>query len=214
MGEYLPSAPVSDEARRRNGNLPGQGGVFNLVNLHVYHYAGNNPVKYTDPDGEWVINNVAAGQNKTRDFILDISNSKKYLNQAANFVFDPDSNFSLPSIVTNGPFYPIRINLPDNLDSAIKMATRYANDESSLTNGYLTSLSAREIKKGVYEINISVTITNGVSRPDTRTGTIAFAGANEVLKNDGKTIDDDKVRRIAYEAINIVNNSPNKQINN
>jgi len=27
------------------------GGVFNHVNLHVYHYAGNNPVKYTDPDG-------------------------------------------------------------------------------------------------------------------------------------------------------------------
>jgi len=31
--------------------LPGQGGVFNYVNLHAYHYAGNNPVKYTDPDG-------------------------------------------------------------------------------------------------------------------------------------------------------------------
>jgi hypothetical protein len=28
------------------------GGVFNLVNLHLYHYAGNNPVKYVDPDGE------------------------------------------------------------------------------------------------------------------------------------------------------------------
>jgi hypothetical protein len=27
------------------------GGVFNYVNLHAYHYAGNNPVKYTDPDG-------------------------------------------------------------------------------------------------------------------------------------------------------------------
>jgi murein DD-endopeptidase MepM/ murein hydrolase activator NlpD len=27
------------------------GGVYNLVNLHLYHYAGNNPVKYTDPDG-------------------------------------------------------------------------------------------------------------------------------------------------------------------
>ena len=31
--------------------LPGMGGVFNVVNLHVYHYAGNNPVKYVDPDG-------------------------------------------------------------------------------------------------------------------------------------------------------------------
>jgi RHS repeat-associated protein len=51
VGDYLPSAPVNDEARKRNGNLPGQGGVFNYVNLHVYHYAGNNPVKYTDPDG-------------------------------------------------------------------------------------------------------------------------------------------------------------------
>ena len=56
LGEYLPSAPVSDEARKRNGNLPGMGGVFNYVNLHVYHYAGNNPVKYVDPDGrvDWV----------------------------------------------------------------------------------------------------------------------------------------------------------------
>jgi hypothetical protein len=30
------------------------GGVYNAVNLHVYHYAGNNPVKYKDPDGKWI----------------------------------------------------------------------------------------------------------------------------------------------------------------
>jgi RHS repeat-associated protein len=51
VGDYVPSAPVDDEAKKRNGNLPGMGGVFNLVNLHVYHYAGNNPVKLVDPDG-------------------------------------------------------------------------------------------------------------------------------------------------------------------
>jgi RHS repeat-associated protein len=51
LGDYVPGAPINDEARKRNQNLPGMGGVFNLVNLHVYHYAGNNPVKYVDPDG-------------------------------------------------------------------------------------------------------------------------------------------------------------------
>ena len=44
-GEYFPVAPTSDEAKRHNGNLPGMGGVFNHVNLNLYHYASNNPIK-------------------------------------------------------------------------------------------------------------------------------------------------------------------------
>ena len=51
VGDYIPQAPANDDARKHNQNLPGMGGVYNPVNLHVYHYAGNNPVKYTDPDG-------------------------------------------------------------------------------------------------------------------------------------------------------------------
>ncbi|MDD7579340.1 MAG: RHS repeat-associated core domain-containing protein [Treponema sp.] len=51
LGEYIPADPVSDEARKHNENLPGMGGLYNFVNFNLYHYAGNNPVKYTDPDG-------------------------------------------------------------------------------------------------------------------------------------------------------------------
>ena len=45
LGEYIPSAGAD------TSKLAGMGGVYNTVNLHLYHYAGNNPVKYTDPDG-------------------------------------------------------------------------------------------------------------------------------------------------------------------
>jgi hypothetical protein len=55
QGDYIPSAPISDEVKERNQNLPGMGGVYNYVNLHVYHYGANNPIKYVDPDGEIII---------------------------------------------------------------------------------------------------------------------------------------------------------------
>ena len=54
LSDYIPKAPIDDEAKKLNENLPCMGGVFNVVNLHLYHYAGNNPVKYEDPDGEHI----------------------------------------------------------------------------------------------------------------------------------------------------------------
>ena len=44
---------MNDEAKKHNEQLPGQGGIFNVVNFQLYHYAGNNPVKYVDPTGAY-----------------------------------------------------------------------------------------------------------------------------------------------------------------
>ena len=42
------------EPGQKPGDLVGMGGVYNYANLAVYHYGGNNPLKYVDPTGEFV----------------------------------------------------------------------------------------------------------------------------------------------------------------
>ena len=56
LGEYIPEMGKGNA--KDSGSLPGMGGIFNHINSNLYHYAGNNPVRFVDPDGR-KIRNVA-----------------------------------------------------------------------------------------------------------------------------------------------------------
>ena len=53
LGEYVPEMGKGNA--KDSGSLPGMGGVYNHINFHLYHYAGNNPVRFVDPDGRQTI---------------------------------------------------------------------------------------------------------------------------------------------------------------
>ncbi|HBB14665.1 MAG TPA: hypothetical protein DCZ76_10400, partial [Treponema sp.] len=44
LGEYIPAAGKANA--KDMANLPGMGGIFNHTNVSLFHYAGNNPVRY------------------------------------------------------------------------------------------------------------------------------------------------------------------------
>jgi len=104
VGEYLPVAPVSEQARKHNERLPGMGGVFDYGNLAVYHYSSNNPVWYVDPDGRSDkpgYDDVSAYYQKLYDSSLEQANDpmsvgiRDYIEMKSPLVLS-DLNFLMP----------------------------------------------------------------------------------------------------------------------
>ena len=104
LGEYVPQAPVNDEAKKHNQNLPGMGGLFNSVNLNLFHYAGNNPIKYSDPDGRLLqVAHEPCGLEKDyNDAITYLLSSTACNNIAKQIILDLEKNLDFTITIISG----------------------------------------------------------------------------------------------------------------
>ena len=140
IGEYVPEAPVSDEARKRNGNLPGQGGVFNYVNLHVYHYAGNNPVKYVDPSGMWLDNEDGTFTAEKGDTLWDLYGAD--WQEKSGYTGDPT-----------------KLQVGDVVGKPLVTTVTASGEGNGFFASAIVALSGMEIDKSWYSIDFTINET-------------------------------------------------------
>ena len=134
LSDYIPKAPIDDEAKKHNEKLPGMGGVFNVVNLHLYHYAGNNPVKYTDPDGKVSTETEVTlridgtlGKTNARDMAVILYQYSKNPNEGA-----------LSSIVTSAVgFFGSK---PGIASALVSLVLALSSDEKNKINDFAFSI--------------------------------------------------------------------------
>ena len=76
LGEYIPAAGRGNSENA--GNLPGMGGIYNHINGDLYHYAGNNPVKYTDPTGMAAYDEFDSIEAAVKDWAMTYADDSIY----------------------------------------------------------------------------------------------------------------------------------------
>lgn len=80
---WLSTDPALSSYVEKNYKGP-SGGIYNSVNLNLYHYGGNNPIKYVDPDGrEPASSHIGLGLK-----VLTVNPDKMNRDQARAWVMD------------------------------------------------------------------------------------------------------------------------------
>jgi len=111
-----------------SGKLPGMGGVFNAINMDVYHYAGNNPVKLVDPDGNDIIKAVfeisitgALGFKYQKGYILEYNQNKLNMYSYRSINLTNGSAVSLGINIDYSPVETLNQYLAENKDQVISL---------------------------------------------------------------------------------------------
>jgi hypothetical protein len=147
MGEYIPQAPINDEAKQHNKELPEVGGVFNYVNLHAYHYAGNNPVKLKDPDGRDFYNftndDITVFDENTKAIV--VRPGEMYEGAIDGAMLKDETIIKVT--YSAGPIVNLAVVTEDGEDKAYVMGPIYMNDIGDI---YKTFEGKGKLLSGVY----------------------------------------------------------------
>ncbi|MFA6937493.1 MAG: RHS repeat-associated core domain-containing protein [Treponema sp.] len=184
LGDYIPQAPTDDEAKKHNQSLPGMGGVFNTINCDLYHYAGNNPVKYVDPDGNEI---DIEGSDTEKKALLNMINSlseQTYKIDNNKLVKDGNNKNQYGSIQYSNAVN----NLIDTGTTTIKIGNTYT-DENGKEIPLPKTRSGDEMPGYTYgNMNqkiMNISITNKSSKIDPRgNGYAQVATPAEILMHE------------------------------
>ena len=165
LGEYIPAAGKGNSENAVN--LPGMGGIFNSVNLSLFHYAGNNPVRYIDPDGKSLHLYISKSRG-TLCYVYTTTNNANYTTLMDTI-----------DVITN-----VNRDSPDN--NMASDTNRFQGNDTNPT----------QVKNGTYKIT-AARAPSKIVNPDGKYGTGNQGLALDVVQELPKARGDEKGELVA-----------------
>jgi hypothetical protein len=171
-------------------------------------------VKFIDPDGNYLINNIAGNvvgndgvTYSARDYATNIpSNWLRPFANIGTVLGKDDNGFIAPRPVSRDDIE--NIEFENNLNNKLRTVENINITESRTTTATVTA-TAKKMNNGLYQIDLTINISTidpstGEINIDTTSGTIAFASPFELLETSFG-VNKNQVNNIANQVLEITN---------
>jgi len=197
MGEYVPS-PGGDPSKLR-----GEGGIYNSINMHAYHYSFNNPVKYMDPNGKWGKN---VHLTKTNQWATEKNVRSEYASIIAIANYSVDRGSTNP--ITGDQSWHFNTN---NASSTFPEVSSSGHDGDSRKQNFegqfhiaVALINDGQIEQGLKAFGVGLhALQDMEAHSDEFVGVIDFVGIGKKWSHAFSGLGNPKVPKIGAKADNI-----------